>query len=148
MNTGFRAPEMVLFFVCDSSHFTSVRAYQTRHLARSCFSRRSQYEVLDGIFSSCFAVCYSKCSWWCGCVHCNLIWYGISRVSLKIQSFERTSAFNSGYYSWSPYNSASGQSSIQRQYSTYDPLVIKDLSVCRSHSSTATVQRQANVPRA
>jgi len=32
------------------------------------------------------------------------------------------------YQGWQPYNSPSGQSSIQRQYSTFDPLLIKDLS--------------------
>lgn len=31
------------------------------------------------------------------------------------------------YQGWSPYNSAGGQKSIQRQYSTFDPLFIKDL---------------------
>ncbi|KAF2824369.1 hypothetical protein CC86DRAFT_354362 [Ophiobolus disseminans] len=31
------------------------------------------------------------------------------------------------YQGWSPYNSASGQKSIQRQYPGYDPLLIKDL---------------------
>ncbi|KAF2002228.1 carbohydrate-binding module family 1 protein [Amniculicola lignicola CBS 123094] len=32
------------------------------------------------------------------------------------------------YQGWSPYNSASGQKSIQRQYSTFDPLLTADLS--------------------
>ncbi|KAF1843404.1 lytic polysaccharide monooxygenase, partial [Cucurbitaria berberidis CBS 394.84] len=32
------------------------------------------------------------------------------------------------YQGWSPYNSAAGQKTIQRQYSSYDPLLIKDLS--------------------
>ncbi|KAF2271455.1 uncharacterized protein EI97DRAFT_428197 [Westerdykella ornata] len=32
------------------------------------------------------------------------------------------------YKGWQPYNSASGQKSIQRQYSTFDPLLIADLS--------------------
>ncbi|KAF2469642.1 cel1 protein precursor [Lindgomyces ingoldianus] len=31
------------------------------------------------------------------------------------------------YQGWSPYNSASGQTSIQRQYGSFDPLVIADL---------------------
>jgi hypothetical protein len=39
------------------------------------------------------------------------------------------------YQGWSPYNSASGQKTIQRQYSSYDPLYIKDLSV-RTHENT------------
>jgi hypothetical protein len=37
--------------------------------------------------------------------------------------------------SFSPYNSASGQKTIQRQYSSYDPLYIKDLSVRVSRTS-------------
>ncbi|KAL6710979.1 hypothetical protein ACN47E_006854 [Coniothyrium glycines] len=32
------------------------------------------------------------------------------------------------YQGWSPYNSVSSQKSIQRQYSSYDPMLIKDLS--------------------
>ncbi|CAN9080377.1 hypothetical protein AA0121_g580 [Alternaria tenuissima] len=32
------------------------------------------------------------------------------------------------YEGWSPYNSAAGQKTIQRQYSSYDPMYIKDLS--------------------
>jgi len=32
------------------------------------------------------------------------------------------------YQGWQPYQSTSGQKSLQRQYATYDPLLIKDLS--------------------
>ncbi|KAF2684453.1 carbohydrate-binding module family 1 protein [Lentithecium fluviatile CBS 122367] len=34
---------------------------------------------------------------------------------------------STSYPGWSPYNSASGQSTIQRQYPSFDPLLIKDL---------------------
>ncbi|KAH3915546.1 hypothetical protein HBI56_148730 [Parastagonospora nodorum] len=41
------------------------------------------------------------------------------------------------YQGWSPYNSASGQKTLQRQYSTYDPLVIKDLSTVNIRCNNA-----------
>ncbi|KAG9191848.1 lytic cellulose monooxygenase (C1-hydroxylating) [Alternaria panax] len=41
------------------------------------------------------------------------------------------------YQGWSPYNSAAGQKTIQRQYSTYDPMYIKDLSVIDAAHVTA-----------
>ncbi|KAF1946949.1 hypothetical protein EJ02DRAFT_492048 [Clathrospora elynae] len=46
------------------------------------------------------------------------------------------------YKGWSPYNSPSGQTSIQRQYSSYDPLLIKDLSTvnlrCNNNGALGT----------
>ncbi|OAL03566.1 hypothetical protein IQ06DRAFT_333607 [Phaeosphaeriaceae sp. SRC1lsM3a] len=41
------------------------------------------------------------------------------------------------FQGWSPYNSASGQKSLQRQYSTYDPLVIKDLTTVNIRCNNA-----------
>ncbi|KAH8729001.1 glycosyl hydrolase family 61-domain-containing protein [Phaeosphaeriaceae sp. PMI808] len=41
------------------------------------------------------------------------------------------------FQGWSPYNSASGQKSLQRQYSTYDPLFIKDLSTVNIRCNNA-----------
>jgi hypothetical protein len=32
-------------------------------------------------------------------------------------------------FRWEPYQSASGQKSLERQYGSYDPLYVKDLSV-------------------
>ncbi|KAF2113310.1 cel1 protein precursor [Lophiotrema nucula] len=43
------------------------------------------------------------------------------------------------YQGWSPYNSASGQKSIQRQYSTYDPMLIKDLTTVNIRCNNAGV---------
>jgi hypothetical protein len=41
------------------------------------------------------------------------------------------------YKGWQPYNSASGQTSIQRQYSTFDPLFIKDLTTTNIRCNNA-----------
>ncbi|CAO2652841.1 Nn.00g022520.m01.CDS01 [Neocucurbitaria sp. VM-36] len=41
------------------------------------------------------------------------------------------------YQGWSPYNSASGQKTLQRQYSSYDPLLIKDLSTVNIRCNNA-----------
>tara|TARA_R110002003_G_scaffold64_11_gene6049 strand:- start:1383 stop:1886 length:504 start_codon:yes stop_codon:yes gene_type:complete len=51
-------------------------------------------------------------------------------------------------YRWLPYNSASGQKSLQRQYPGYDPLLIKDLTVSifkGMHAPLANILKSVNI---
>jgi hypothetical protein len=85
-----------------------------------------QYEALHSIGSSLILTGYSERTWWRWNIHHRQ--HGLSRVCFFSATFSQGILLTT-LIRWSPYNSASGQKSIQRQYSTFDPLLTADLSV-------------------
>ncbi|KAK6340604.1 hypothetical protein TWF696_008929 [Orbilia brochopaga] len=69
----------------------------------------------------------------------------VALLASTVSAHGGVSSYQSGsttWPGWSPYNSPSGQSSIERQYSSYDPLLIADLSkiniICNNAGATGT----------